>query len=134
MASMRKLKPENFFKNGKALIREEAFAVLKSKRTYQGAFANICDGRETTVIIEQSRYQKKDVWRAELGWKVITFDMVLPFGLVGFLAAVSGELAKAGISIFAVSAYSTDHVLIKKRDLKKAVACLKKLGLRVELC
>ncbi|HII14941.1 MAG TPA: ACT domain-containing protein, partial [Nanoarchaeota archaeon] len=64
----------------------------------------------------------------EKGWKILTFDMTLPFGLTGFMAAVSKVLADANISIFAISAYSTDHILIKETDLKKAKAQLEKLG------
>jgi hypothetical protein len=54
--------------------------------------------------------------------------MVLPFGLVGFLATVSKALADEGISIYVISAYSTDHILIKEKDILKAKKKLKKLG------
>lgn len=58
--------------------------------------------------------------------------MVLPFGLVGFLAKVSKVLVDEKISIFAISAYSTDHILVKKKDLEKAIKKLENLGCIVE--
>jgi uncharacterized protein len=58
--------------------------------------------------------------------------MVLPFELVGFLAKVSQVLADEKISIFAISAYSTDHILVKKKDLEKAIKKLESLGCVVE--
>ena len=123
---------DDYFKDGTAYVWKETFAVIKSKETYPGAFANIRDKNEITVILEESQYRREDALEVEPGWKIITFDMVLPFGLIGFLARVSGELAEAGISLFAVSAYSTDHVLVKAKDLPKAVSRLRELGLSIE--
>ncbi|MBE3126790.1 MAG: ACT domain-containing protein, partial [Candidatus Atribacteria bacterium] len=60
------------------------------------------------------------------------FDMVLPFGIVGFLAKVSKVLADEKILIFAISAYSTDHILVKEKDLIRAEKKLKELGCTIE--
>jgi hypothetical protein len=119
---------ENYFKNGKVYIRKETFAIIKSKKPYPDAFTNIIDKNETNVIIEQSKYEDKDIIGIEKDWKILTFDMVLPFGLVGFLAKVSKVLADEKIPIFAISAYSTDHILIKENDLARAEEKLKELG------
>jgi hypothetical protein len=54
--------------------------------------------------------------------------MVLPFSLVGFIAKVSKALADEKISIFTISAYSTDHILVKKKDLVKAIKKIEGLG------
>jgi len=123
---------ENYFKNGKVYIWKEAFAIIKSKKPYLNAFANIIDKNETTVIIEQSKYDDKDIIGIEKDWKILTFDMVLPFGLVGFLAKVSKVLADEKIPIFVISAYSTDHILVKENDLARAEEKLKELGCIIE--
>ena len=123
---------ENYFKNGKLYIWKETFAIVKSKKPYLNAFANIIDKNETTVIIEQSKYNDEDIIEIEKDWKILTFDMVLPFGLVGFLAEVSKVLADEKIPIFAISAYSTDHILIKEKDLAITKEKLKNLGCIVE--
>jgi hypothetical protein len=113
-------------------IWKETFAIIKSKKPYPNAFVNITDKNEITVIIEQSKYNNKDVIEIEKDWKILTFDMVLPFGLIGFLAKVSKVLADEKILIFAVSAYSTDHILVKEKDLARAEEKLKELGCVVE--
>jgi len=123
---------ENYFRNGKVYIRKETFAIIKSKKFYPNAFVNIIDKNETTVIIEQSKYNAEDIIEIEKDWKILTFDMILPFGLVGFLAKISKVLADENISIFVVSAYSTDHILIKEKDLTRAEEKLKELGCVVE--
>ncbi|MCK4310334.1 MAG: ACT domain-containing protein, partial [Methanomicrobia archaeon] len=56
----------------------------------------------------------------------------LPFELVGFLAKISKVLADEKISIFAISAYSTDHILVKEKDLAKAIKKLENLGFIIE--
>ena len=52
----------------------------------------------------------------------------LPLDLVGILAAIAEPLAEAGLSIFAISTYDTDYVLVKARDLDAAVAALERAG------
>ncbi|MCH8004100.1 MAG: ACT domain-containing protein [Nanoarchaeota archaeon] len=123
---------EDYFKNGRVYVWKETFAVVKSKRTYPEAFANIIDKNETTTIIDQSKYNEEDAIEIEKGWKILTFDMVLPFGLVGFLAKVSKILADENVSIFVISAYSTDHILVKEKDLTKAKEKLQNLGCIIE--
>ena len=123
---------ENYFKNGKVYVWKETFAIIKSKKIYPNAFANIINKNETTVIIEQSKYNDENVKEIEKDWKILTFDMVLPFGLVGFLAKVSKVLADENIPIFAISAYSTDHILVKEKNLARAEKKLKELGCVVE--
>jgi len=44
------------------------------------------------------------------------------------MAALAGELAAAGVSLFAVSTYDTDHVLVKATDLERAVKALREAG------
>ena len=129
---MHQIIKKNYFNNGKVYIWKETFAIIKAKKLYPNAFANIVDKNETTVIIEQSKYNDEDVIEIERDWKILTFDMVLPFGLVGFLAKVSKVLADEKIPIFAVSAYSTDHILVKEEDLAIAKEKLKELGCVVE--
>jgi len=64
---------ENYFKNGKVYIWKEIFAIIKARKPYLNAFANIIDKNEITVIIEQSKYDKESVIEIEKDWKVLTF-------------------------------------------------------------
>jgi uncharacterized protein len=55
----------------------------------------------------------------------------LPFHLVGILAAIADPLAAAGLSIFAISTYDTDYVLVKSGQLEAALAVLQRAGHRI---
>ena len=122
------MKLNDYFKNQKVYVWKETFAIVKSKNILPNVFATIKDKREITVIIDQSKINIKDAIKIRKNYKILTFGMVLPFGLVGFLAKISKALAEENISIFAISAYSTDHILIRNKDLKNAVKKLKSLG------
>lgn len=113
----------------KIKIYNEDYAIVKSKKPYPKAFANIISDSEITVIIDERKVENEDIIESEKGWKLITFDDVLDFSLVGFIAKVSKALANEKISIFVVSAYSTDHILVKKQNFEKAIKILKNLNL-----
>ncbi len=71
--------------------------------------------------------------RAETGWTLLALAGPFPFELVGVLASVLGPLAAAGVSIFALSTFDTDYVLVKHERLADAVASLAAVGVeRVE--
>ncbi len=120
-----------YFKNGRALVSSRTYAIIKTKRACANAFAVIKDDRETTCIIDESKLGTQKFLGFEGEWRMITFDMVLPLSLVGFFASVSGALADAGVNIFTISAYTTDHVFVKNQKLDVAVKTLEKLGMSV---
>jgi len=60
-------------------------------------------------------------------YRVITFDIVLDLNLVGYLSIVSAVLADEGVSIYAISTYLKDHILVKAEDSDKAMRVLGEL-------
>jgi len=52
----------------------------------------------------------------------------LPLDLIGILAAIADPLAEAGLSIFAISTFETDYVLVRAADLEVAVQALERAG------
>ncbi len=69
--------------------------------------------------------------RCERGYRALRVRGNLPLDLIGILAAIADPLADAGLSIFAISTFETDYVLVKARDLDKAVAALARAGHQV---
>ncbi|ELZ65238.1 hypothetical protein C457_17102 [Haloferax prahovense DSM 18310] len=131
-ATPNRMDPSDFFEGGTVIVSAATYAVVKAERGDPDAFATIRDENETTVVVEEERVDEASAVEVERGWKRLTFEMVLPFELVGFLAQVAGALAEEDISIFALSAYSTDHVLVREDDVAAAAAKLESLGCTVE--
>ena len=65
------------------------------------------------------------------GWKGFRIQGILDFSLIGILSKIAEILAKNSISIFAISTYNTDYVLIKKEKYQKALDILKHSGYEV---
>ncbi|MDA3780107.1 MAG: ACT domain-containing protein, partial [Bacteroidales bacterium] len=63
--------------------------------------------------------------------KCFKIEGVLEFSLVGILASISNIMAKADISIFAISTYNTDYILIKSKNTEKAIEELKNNHMKV---
>ncbi|CAN5470352.1 ACT domain-containing protein [soil metagenome] len=52
----------------------------------------------------------------------------LPFSLTGVLAGLTGGLAAAGVSVFAISTYDTDYLLVPRDRLGPAVEAIRAAG------
>jgi hypothetical protein len=48
--------------------------------------------------------------------------------MTGVLAGLTAPLAAAGISIFAISTYDTDYLLVRNHDLDRAILVLREAG------
>jgi hypothetical protein len=120
-----------FFKTLTLKVLNGDFSIIKSKKFYPDAFANIKASDSYTVIIEHSKLRKKDIIDIEKSFKIIRFDMIIPLNLVGFIAEIANALASEKISILIVSSYSTDHIIVRKKDLARTIKVLHKLGVRI---
>jgi hypothetical protein len=93
------------------------------------------DNNEVSVVLRSSDWERlrgEFHGSAEAGpYRLLTFDIVLDLSIVGFLSVVSALLAEEGVSIFAISTYLRDHILVRKEDSPRAVAALRGL---VEEC
>lgn len=60
----------------------------------------------------------------ETGWRALEVVGPLGFSLTGILSNISTVLANEKISIFAISTFDTDYILVKEQTVKQAVAAL----------
>ena len=61
---------------------------------------------------------------AERDWRAFKVEGPLDFALTGVLARLAAPLAEAGISLFAVSTYDTDYLLVREAALGQAARVL----------
>jgi hypothetical protein len=97
----------------------------------QPFLALIVDKDEVSLILPTQNWQavahRLPGAEATHNLRLITFDVVLDHGLIGYLALVSRALAEAGIPILALSAYERDHVLVPQEHFETAWATLEAL-------
>lgn len=72
-----------------------------------------------------------NVLKRDDGWKGFRIQGVLDFSLVGILSEIAEILAENSISIFAISTFNTDYVLIKKENYQKALDILGHAGYEI---
>lgn len=68
--------------------------------------------------------------QAERGWRVLQVAGPLEFSLTGILVSLAAPLAAAAISIFALSTFDTDYLLVRDTDLPRALETLRAAGHR----
>lgn len=66
--------------------------------------------------------------RIEGNWRALRVEGALDFALTGILASLATPLANAGVSIFAISTYDTDYLLIPAASLAAAQDALRAAG------
>lgn len=62
--------------------------------------------------------------KCEKEWRILKILGPLDFSLIGILSKVSTVLAESSISIFAVSTYDTDYIMVKEKDVDNAINVL----------
>ncbi len=99
------------------------------KWVLQGAFVSITRTDEELSIVCAEESVPAEV-RAERGWRCLKVCGPFAFTEVGVLASLTEPLARAGISLFAVSTFDTDYILIQEPDLERALQALLSAGHR----
>ena len=69
--------------------------------------------------------------RCERGWRCLRVEGPLDFSEIGVLASLSSVLATTGVSLFAISTFDTDYLLVGEADLERSVTALREAGHRL---
>ena len=96
-----------------------------------GEFTSVTRTREETSVVCAEDAVPPGIPCAA-GWRILEVAGPLDFEQTGILASVASPLAHAGVSIFTVSTYGTDYVLIGEPQLDTALQPLRAAGHTVE--
>ena len=83
-------------------------------------------GEELSVVCVATNIP--ETVKSDKGWRCLKVHGPLDFSLTGILVSLARPLAETGISIFALSTYNTDYLLVKEAELDRALAVLAKDG------
>jgi len=97
----------------------------------QGAFTSITRTPEELSIVCGAHAVPAGI-RAESGYRALAVQGPLDFALTGILASLAQPLAAANISIFAISTFDTDIILVREENYASAVQALTAAGHRVD--
>ena len=94
-------------------------------------YSFIAKTEEERSLVCITKEVPSNVIRRDDGWRAFCVQGVLDFSLIGILSKISTILAERGISVFAVSTYNTDYILIKDTNYEKALEVLKSSGYEI---
>ncbi|MGZ5380611.1 MAG: ACT domain-containing protein [Thermoanaerobaculia bacterium] len=66
--------------------------------------------------------------RVARGWALLKVHGPFPLDVVGVLASVAKPLAEAEVSLFALSTFDTDYILVRRTYVNQAIAALTLAG------
>lgn len=113
-----------------AVCRLPARAPLPDWATNGDLLAAVWTPEELSVVCPQAGVPEGVV--AERDWCVLQVAGPLDFAMTGVVAGLTTPLAEAKISVFVVSTFGTDYILVRAALLNQACAVLEKAGHVVE--
>lgn len=115
------------------ILRLEKDSKVPSE-VFESDFVSITQtSDELSVVFRESNVQSSipSGIRAERGWSCLKVEGPLDFSLTGILAGISSALAEKRISIFTISTYDTDYILVKETDLERTSEALANEGYKI---
>ncbi|WP_411676260.1 ACT domain-containing protein [Caproicibacter sp.] len=103
--------------------------ILNAKdASLSGNFVSVTKTKDEISLVCPTENVPEHCAVREDGWACVKAAGPLDFSLIGILARISAILAENKISIFAVSTFDTDYILMKDEKLNQAVAALRENG------
>lgn len=93
----------------KWIFNEEFFSITRTED-------------ELSIVCLQDKV--KEYIKCERNWRILKIEGPLDFSLIGILSKISTLMANNNISIFAISTYDTDYILIKEETINRAIEVL----------
>ena len=116
--------PEQF-----AITRLSADAALPPWAT-RGTFSSVTRTADELSIICAAQQVPEDL-RDQVLWRALKLRGPFALTEVGILAPLAARLADAGISLFAISTFDTDYLLVHSEQLQAAIGALRGAGHQV---
>ena len=91
---------------------------------FQDEFVFVGKTNEELSLVCNTKSVPKTSITREDGWRGFRVEGKLDFPLIGIIAKISGILAENNISVFVISTFNTDYVLIKADQLERASGLL----------
>ncbi len=112
-----------------AVCRLEAGASIPPWALQGGFFSVTRTADELSIVCEEALVPAGE--RRQAGWRLFQVHGPFEFTEVGVLASLARPLAEAGISLFTVSTFDTDYLVVPSDTIEGAIAALVKAGHRV---
>ncbi len=120
------------------IILRETFAICRLDKdapipdwAFQGGLFSITRTKdELSIVCPQINVPKGIL--CNQGWSCLKIKGPLDLSLTGIISSIAAALEREGISLFSISTYDTDYVMVKEKDLEKAIFALTEAGQKIQ--
>ena len=115
-------------------VLQETFAICRlDKNSAVPKWASVGDFYSATRTFDElsvvcAQVNVPEGITCDKGWRCLKVEGPLDLSLTGVIASLAATLAHASISIFGVSTYDTDYLMVREKDLQRAVLVLSQAG------
>ena len=102
-----------------------------NKNIFDHDFISITKTKNEISVVATTGLFEQFVKRED-NWKILKIDGILDFNLTGIISKISAILANNGISVFVISTYNTDYIMIKEDKLEKTIKVLEENEYKVK--
>ena len=105
-----------------AVCRFDPAAAIPDWIAEIGFYSIIRTEEELTIVCPETHIAPGI--SSEAGWRCFRVQGPLDFSEIGIIFSLTRPLAENGVSVFVISTYNTDYLMVKDNDLAKAIDAL----------
>jgi len=119
------------------IILREIFAICRLDKdapipdwAFQGGLFSVTRTKDELSIVCPLINVPKGII-CNQGWSCLKIKGPLDLSSTGIISSITATLERENISLFSISTYDTDYVMVKEKDLEKAIFALTEGGHRI---
>ena len=112
--------------NRMSVCRLDADAPLPDWIDQSGFYSITRTAEELTIVCEETLVVPGITGNS--GWRCFKVEGPLDFSETGIIFSLTQPLAQNAISVFVISTFDTDYLMVKEKDLAKAIDVLNAAG------
>ena len=113
-----------------AVCRFEPTAPVPDWIDQSGFYSITRTEEELTIVCAETLVARGTT--SEIGWRCFKVEGPLDFSEIGIIFSLTQPLARSGVSVFVLSTFDTDYLMVKEKDLSEAIDALRAEGHQVK--
>jgi hypothetical protein len=112
-----------------AVCRFDPSAPVPDWIDRSGFFSITRTEEELTIVCAETLVAKGTT--SEIGWRCFKVEGPIDLSEIGIIFSLTQPLAKSAVSVFVLSTFDTDYLMVKEKDLSKTIDVLTVAGHQV---
>jgi hypothetical protein len=120
------------------LILRETFTICRLDKdapipdwVFQGSLYSVTRTKDELSIVCPLMNVPEGI-ACDQGWSCLKVKGPLDLSLTGIISSIASTLERENISLFSISTYDTDYVMVREKNLEKTIHALTETGHRIE--